>query len=94
MPVSFHCVDLVKEEVLFNGEELLLTQGEYEVLVELYRSKNSSVSREQILFSSASLDENSPKTLDVIINRLRRKLRDEKKQIIRSQRGMGYKLII
>jgi len=87
-------IDFEKEEVLFNGEELLLTQGEYEVLSELYRSKNSSVSREQILFSSNSLDENSPKTLDVIINRLRRKLRDEKKQIIRSLRGMGYKLIL
>lgn len=87
-------IDLVKDEVLFNHELLLLTQGEYEVLLELFRHKNANVSREQILFSAESLDENSPKTLDVIVNRLRRKLRDDDKQIIRSIRGVGYKLSI
>jgi len=87
-------IDLVKDEVLFNGELLLLTQAEYEVLLELFRNKNSNVSRDQILFSAESLDENSPKTLDVIVNRLRRKLRDDDKQIIRSIRGVGYKLSV
>jgi two-component system, OmpR family, response regulator len=87
-------IDLVKDEVLFNNEVLLLTQGEYEVLLELFRNKNANVSRDQILFSAESLDENSPKTLDVIVNRLRRKLRDDDKQIIRSIRGVGYKLSI
>jgi len=87
-------IDLLKDEVLFNGELLLLTQAEYEVLLELFRNKNSNVSRDQILFSAESLDENSPKTLDVIVNRLRRKLRDDDKQIIRSIRGVGYKLSV
>ena len=85
-------IDSESEQVTFNGELLHLTSAEYDVLSELNRNKGSSVSREQIGASSELLENSSSKSLDVMINRLRHKMRDTDKQFIRSLRGIGYKL--
>ncbi len=87
-------IDDSNEKVTFNGEILLLTPAEYEVLRELYRHKGAIVSREQIFGASTLLQESSSKSLDVMINRLRHKMRDSDKQYIRSLRGVGYKLTL
>lgn len=75
----------------FNGEKLNLTPAEFDVIQELYHHKGSVTSREQITASSPLIKE---KSLDVIINRLRQKMRDSEKNYIRSVRGMGYSLIL
>jgi len=85
-------IDAKSEKVTFNEEVLHLTPAEYDVLCELQRHKGSPVSREQILSSSELLENSSPKSLDVLINRLRQKMRDSDKQYIRSLRGIGFKL--
>ncbi len=87
-------IDDLSEKVTFNGEPLLLTPAEYEVLRELSRHKGSIVSREQIFGASRLLQEGSSKSLDVMINRLRHKMRDSDKQYIRAIRGEGYKLTL
>ncbi|MGB5965284.1 MAG: response regulator transcription factor [Sulfurimonadaceae bacterium] len=87
-------VDDEKEQIHFNGELLQLTPGEYDVLHELFQHKSNTVSREQIMFSSTVLRESSSKTLDVMVNRIRQKMRDVNKEYIRSVRGVGYKLIV
>ena len=79
------------EQVTFNDELLHLTPAEYALVCELYANKGSIVSREQILGSSNLIKESS---LDVMINRLRQKMRDSEKLFIRSLRGVGYKLTI
>ena len=86
--------DEQKEQFHFEKELLQLTQAEYDVLKELMRNKGNTVSREQILASSNVMEDSTPKSLDVIINRLRGKIRDSEKQYLRSVRGIGYKLLV
>jgi len=78
----------------FNGEVLNLTNGEYEVLAALVDNKNAILSREQIVQSCDSLTDSYSKSLDVIIGRLRTKLKEDSKNIkyLHSIRGLGYKL--
>lgn len=73
---------------------MTLTQAEYEVLIILLENKNSIVSREQIVNATVSLSDSYSKSLDVIIGRLRVKLKDDSKntKYIHSIRGLGYKL--
>jgi len=83
------CIDKTLETILFNNELLNLTPSEYAIMRELYSNKGSSVSREQIIASSKLIKE---KSLDVMINRIRQKMRDTDKKYISSIRGIGYKL--
>lgn len=78
----------------FNNEVLNLTNGEYEVLSVLIDNKNAILSREQIVQSCDSLTDSYSKSLDVIIGRLRTKLKEDSKNIkyLHSIRGLGYKL--
>jgi len=86
--------DKSKQKIVFKKEELTLTQAEYEVLIILLENKNSIVSREQIVNATVSLSDSYSKSLDVIIGRLRVKLKDDSKntKYIHSIRGFGYKL--
>jgi len=78
----------------FNKEILNLTNGEYEVLAVLIDNKNAIISREQIVQCCDSLTDSYSKSLDVIIGRLRSKLKEDNKNIkyLHSIRGLGYKL--
>jgi len=84
-------IDKELKTVTFNDELLNLTPAEYDVMYQLNLNKGSLTSREQILGSSSLIKD---KSLDVIINRLRQKMRDENKSFIRSVRGMGYILVV
>lgn len=83
-----------KQEIFFNGNELILTQAEYEVLQTLIKHKNAIVSRDQIIHNCISLRDVSSRSLDVIVSRIRKKLGDnfKKPNYLFSIRGMGYKL--
>ena len=87
-------VEINKETntLTFNGKELDLTPGEFDIISELYKHKGNIVSREQIMFASSVLKNSNSKALDVMINRLRHKMEDTQKKYIRSIRGEGYKL--
>ncbi|HFU74050.1 MAG TPA: response regulator transcription factor, partial [Helicobacteraceae bacterium] len=86
-------IDQEKELISYNQNYLDLTPAEYEVMRELIHHLGATVSREQILNASMTLDDTSSKSLDVIINRLRHKIEDTHKRHIRSVRGIGYKLL-
>ena len=81
-------------KVVFKDEVLKLTHAEYEVMFCLLKNKNAVVSREQIVNECDSLSDSYSKSLDVIISRLRLKLKDDSKQphYLHSIRGVGYKL--
>lgn len=86
--------DKSTHSIYFKEQALALTQAEYEVLLALLCSKNSILSREQIVGECQSLGDSYSKSLDVIIGRLRLKLGDSSKnsRYLHSIRGLGYKL--
>ncbi|MEA3354407.1 MAG: response regulator transcription factor [Campylobacterota bacterium] len=82
--------------IRFNNNQLDLTLAEFDILRTLLKNKNGVVSREQMIYDSTHIDdESSLKNIDVIISRIRQKIAlfDNSKKYIHSVRGMGYKLI-
>lgn len=82
-------------EVLFKGQSLELTAAEYDILEMLLQHKNGSVSREQLLYESEHIDDDSSiKNIDVIISRIRQKIAkiDAGNIYIKPIRGVGYLL--
>ena len=88
-------VDKDSRTILFKGKMLDLTAAEYDVLSMLIAHKNGSVSREQLLYESEHIDdESSVKNIDVIISRIRHKIAkiDKDNIYIKPIRGVGYLL--
>ncbi len=81
--------------IIFNNKLLELTAAEFDILSILIRNKNSAVSREQLLYDSEHIDDNSSiKNIDVMISRIRHKLSniDKENSYIKPVRGIGYLL--
>ena len=79
----------------FKGMMLDLTAAEFDVLAMLIQHKNGSVSREQLIYESEHIDdESSIKNIDVIISRIRNKIAalDDAHTYIKPVRGVGYLL--
>ena len=88
-------VDKASRTILFKDKMLDLTAAEYDVLSMLIAHKNGSVSREQLLYESEHIDdESSVKNIDVIISRIRHKIAkiDKDNIYIKPIRGVGYLL--
>ncbi len=89
-------VDTQGHTIRFKGKTLELTAAEFDILHLLILHKGSAISREQLLYESEHIDDNSSiKNIDVIISRIRNKLAkiDKDKSYIRPVRGVGYILI-
>ena len=81
--------------ILFKERLLELTAAEFDILTILIQQINSAVSREQLLYESEHIDDNSSiKNIDVIISRIRQKLStvDSEHSYIKPVRGIGYLL--
>jgi two-component system OmpR family response regulator len=81
--------------ISFKGHFLELTAAEYDILSMLIQHKNGSVSREQLLYESEHIDDDSSiKNIDVIISRIRQKIAkvDPEHIYIKPIRGVGYLL--
>ena len=82
-------------EIRFKGASLELTAAEFDILGMLIQHKNGSVSREQLLYESEHIDDDSSiKNIDVIISRIRQKIVkvDPDNIYIKPIRGVGYLL--
>jgi len=82
-------------EIRCKGTSLELTAAEYDILLMLIQHKNGSVSREQLLYESEHIDDDSSiKNIDVIISRIRHKIAkiDPDNIYIKPIRGVGYLL--
>lgn len=89
-------VDIGKQLVLLEGEAVELTTMEFEILHLLMKSPGKVFDRDQIMDSLRGLDwEAFDRSVDVLVSRLRQKLRDDPKspQFIRTIWGRGYKFI-
>jgi len=87
--------DAKAREIRFKGKSLELTAAEYDILGMLLQHKNGSVSREQLLYESEHIDDDSSiKNIDVIISRIRQKIAkvDPDNIYIKPIRGIGYLL--
>lgn len=83
--------------IRFKDKPLDLTLAEFDILSLLIQRKNGVVSREDMIYESFHIDDNSSlKNIDVMISRIRQKLSkiDDTKKYIISVRGMGYKLAV
>lgn len=88
-------VDKKSRTVIFKNKMLDLTAAEYDVLSMLIAHRNGSVSREQLLYESEHIDDDSSvKNIDVIISRIRHKIAaiDKDNIYIKPIRGVGYLL--
>jgi len=81
--------------IIFKNILLELTAAEFDILSLLIQQKDSAISREQLLYESEHIDDNSSiKNIDVIISRIRQKLSlvDSQNSYIKPVRGIGYLL--
>ncbi len=93
--VELFRVDKNSRTILFKNKLLDLTAAEYDILAMLIAHKNGSVSREQLLYESEHIDdESSIKNIDVMISRIRHKIAliDKEHSYIKPVRGVGYLL--
>lgn len=90
-------LDEEKHVIFFKDEALKLTLAEFDILSLLIQRKNGVVSREDMIYDSFHIeDDSSLKNIDVIISRIRTKISkiDDTTKYIHSVRGMGYKLVV
>jgi two-component system OmpR family response regulator len=88
-------VDLKAHTIYFKDHLLELTAAEFDILALLVQHKNASLSREQLLYESEHIDDDSSiKNIDVIISRIRQKIAkyDPDHAYIKPIRGVGYLL--
>ena len=89
--INLSCGKVIKE-----GKEIELTALEYKILVMLFENRGKMITREQILSYIWDNEQNfvNDNTLTVYIKRIREKIEDNpnKPEIIRTVRGVGYKI--
>jgi two-component system OmpR family response regulator len=94
-PKSLFNLNKDAKNITFNNVLMELTAAEFDILSILIKHKDSAVSREQLLYDSEHIDDNSSiKNIDVMISRIRHKLSalDKEHSYIKPVRGVGYLL--
>lgn len=90
---DFHCFQL-RHSISKKGEALNLTQAEYELMALFIQHPGRALSRDFLANNTDAIsDDSDMRTIDVIINRLRRKIEENPKapHYIKSIRGYGYR---
>lgn len=87
--------DFPKQQLQFeNGENILLTHRESQLLFHLIQNKNQILDRSLILNKLWGNDDFfNARSMDVFISKLRKKLKEDESVQILNVRGYGYKLI-
>ncbi|MCK8828417.1 response regulator transcription factor [Natroniella acetigena] len=87
-------VDFKAKTVKLNGEDIKLTNTEFEILQTLIEHPNQVLSREQILTKALGFDfDGFDRTIDAHIKNIRKKLSLKKDQYIITVYGGGYKFV-
>lgn len=90
-------IDLVNRHVKRNGEEINLSRTEYEILCLLAKHPGKVLTHDFILRNVRGADNSGdPQYLRVYVRALRNKLGDrgETNKIIRTEMGVGYRLVV
>lgn len=85
-------IDMNLAKVYKGGKEILFTSLEYKILLLMFSNQNKLITREELLDKIWDIAGNfvNDNTLTVYIKRIREKLEDE--NIIKTVRGMGYRI--
>lgn len=91
MDINGLLIDELSRRVTVNGEEVILSPKEYELLLYLVKNSGIALTRNQILDNVWGVDYyGDTRTVDTNIKRLREKLKD-KAYLITTIRGSGYR---
>lgn len=85
---------LIQQRIaLLNGEELVLTKIEFELLLYFVENQDKVLSRERILSRVwQTYSEPNTNIIDVYVSRLRKKIETEPNLTIQTLRGNGYRM--
>ena len=85
-------IDTSSAKVYKDNQEIVLTSLEYKILLMLFSNQNRLITREELLDKIWDIAGNfvNDNTLTVYIKRIRKKLGDD--SIIKTVRGLGYKI--
>ena len=85
-------IDTISAKVYKNNKEIIFTSLEYRILLMLFTNQNKLITREQLLEKIWDIAGNfvNDNTLTVYIKRIREKLEDD--SIIKTIRGLGYRI--
>lgn len=85
-------IDTISAKVYKNNKEIIFTSLEYRILLMLFTNQNKLITREQLLEKIWAIAGNfvNDNTLTVYIKRIREKLEDD--SIIKTIRGLGYRI--
>ena len=85
-------IDTTSAKVYKDEKEIIFTSLEYKILLMLFTNQNKLITREQLLEKIWDIAGNfvNDNTLTVYIKRIREKLEDE--SIIKTVRGLGYRI--
>lgn len=87
-------MDTVRGKTYCDGKEIVLTKLEYKILFIMLSNKGKLFTREEILANIWDVSGNfvNDNTLSVTMKRIREKIGDREGHIIRTVRGMGYRI--
>ena len=87
-------IDTENREVKYNEKNIELTSLEYKILLMLFSNKNKLVTREVIIDKIWEVAGNivNDNTLTVYIKRIREKIGDSEGKVIKTVRGIGYRI--
>ncbi|MDY0321276.1 MAG: response regulator transcription factor [Arcobacteraceae bacterium] len=87
-------IDVNVRDIKYLGNNLFLTEAEFEVCEALVKNQGSVVSKEQLLYGSPSIQSSDGKSLEMIISKIRQKIKpfSDANHII-SLRGRGYRIV-
>jgi two-component system OmpR family response regulator len=87
-------IDENARDIKYLGNSLFLTEAEYEVGKELVKNYGGIVSKEQLLYSSSSIHSSDGKSLEMIISKIRQKIKafSQINHIV-VLRGRGYRIV-
>ena len=85
-------IDTISAKVYKNNKEIIFTSLEYRILLMLFTNQNKLITREQLLEKIWDIAGNfvNDNTLTVYIKRIREKIEDD--SIIKTVRGLGYRI--
>ena len=93
-PKKNFIIDEKAMDINFRGNPLYLTNAEYEVFKEIVKHDGNVVSKEQILYSSPAIESSDGKSLEMIISKVRQKIKKySKERHIVALRGRGYRVV-
>ncbi len=95
LEVGRFSMDMDEHTAMLDGEEILLTTREFNILYKLLSYPKKTFTRQQLMDEFWDADTNTaPRAVDVYMTKLRSKLADCEDFEIKTVHGLGYKVVI